>query len=247
MNNIIVTINSYPSFEFNKQSIESFRYAANRWNCDFFERINRYDPKYPTKSYIWDKFWVLSNFQNYDSVLYLDSDCIINSISENIFDQVDDEHDVFVVLDGNPGRFKNDFYKKTYSKNFSIKANENIIFHNMFENFNEKNYYDNYFNCGMFLFKPKNMKDYMDSFFQKIMDEKIMKYFAEGNDEQNFMNAWFLEQKIKTKFLDNTWNWIAPDIVDEFEMYSGRMVPNIYHFCGTNLSKERLKNYDRWR
>ena len=162
--NLIVTINSYPNFEFHKQSIESFRFAANRWKCDFYEKTYSEENGFPGKRYIWDKFWILSNFTNYDNVLYIDADCIINSKSPNIFNEIDDVHDFYVVVDGNPGRFEDDFYKNIYSKNFSNKSNEHVLFKTIFNSFNIENYLNNYFNAGVMLFKPKKIKKDIDMF-----------------------------------------------------------------------------------
>lgn len=245
--NLLVTINSYPNFEFNKQSIESFRFAANKWGCDFYEKTYSENNGLPGKRYIWDKFWILNNFTNYDNVLYIDADCIINTKSSSIFDEIDDENDFYVVLDGNPGRFENDFYKNIYSKNFSNKSNEHVLFEKMFDGFNIEDYLKNYFNAGMMLFKPKKIKKYIEQLNSFVITDEVLNYFNNDGEDQNLLNAWILNTDIKIKILNNKWNWIAPDIHDEYEMFLGEMKPNIYHFCGTNLSKERLTTYDRWK
>jgi lipopolysaccharide biosynthesis glycosyltransferase len=246
--NIIVTINNYPNFKSNEESIESFRNAATNWSCDFYEKKTHEDSKLPGKKFFWDKFWILNNFKEYDNVLYLDSDCVINSRSPSIFNEVENDYDLFVVLDGNPGRFSDDFFKNIYSKNFSNKANEHNIFINIFKKFNVETYVENYFNAGLMMFNPKRFSKHLESLNNTINSEEILKLFNNGLDDQNLLNAWVLESGVKIKYLDNTWNWIAPDISQEYEtMFLKPMIPNIYHFCGTNLSKERLKTYNRWR
>lgn len=246
--NLIVTINNYPYFKHNEESIESFRNAATNWSCDFYEKKSSEDSNLPGLKFMWDKFWILNNFKDYDNVLYLDSDCIINSKSPNIFNEADDRYDLFVVIDGNPGRFKDDFFKNIYSYNFSNKCNEHELFPEIFTNFTVDSYLKNYFNAGLILFKPKKIFKYLDSLNEFTKKIEILDLFNKGLDCQNFLNAWTLEVGIKIKYLNNSWNWIAPDISEEYEtMFLGPMIPNIYHFCGTNLSKERLKTYDRWR
>jgi lipopolysaccharide biosynthesis glycosyltransferase len=245
--NLIVTLNSYKNFEFNNQAIESMRHAASRWNADFYEKTYFESDELPGKKYIWGKFWIFNNFENYDNVLYLDSDTIINSKAPNIFNEIDNIHDLYVVLDGNPGRFENDFFKKDYVYNFSRKSNSIETFFKKIKNFNEEKYFNKYFNSGVILFNVKKFKIYFNEFLKFLNDDEIRDYLQNGGCDQDMLNAWFSTKDIKIKYLDNTWNWIAPDIVEEYEMFLGSMIPNIYHFCGTNLAKERLKDYDRWK
>lgn len=244
--NIIVTLNSYKNYEFNNQSIESMRFAANKWNADFYEKTYFENDDLPGKKYIWGKFWLLDNFDNYDNVLYLDSDIIINSNSPSIFNQIDDSA-LYVVVDGNPGRFKDDYFKKNHSYVFATKANAIKTFTENIKNFNEEIYLKNYFNTGVILYNPKKFKPYFKELKEFLNKKEIINYLDNGGCDQDIMNAWFSTKDIKIKYLDNTWNWIAPDILDEYDMFLGSMNPNIYHFCGTNLAKERLKGYDRWK
>jgi lipopolysaccharide biosynthesis glycosyltransferase len=245
--NLIVTLNSYEEFKYNEQSIESMRHAARRWGADFYEKTYFEDETLPGKKFIWGKFWIFSNFENYDHVLYLDSDTIINSKAPNIFDEIDHIHDLYVVLDGNPGRFENDFFKKTYVYNFSRKSNSIETFLKKIKNFNEEKYFDNYFNAGVVLFNVQKFKPHFNEFLKFLNDDEIRNHLHISGCDQDILNAWFSTKDIKIKYLNNTWNWIAPDIADEYGMFLGPMIPNIYHFCGTNLSKERLKDYDRWK
>jgi lipopolysaccharide biosynthesis glycosyltransferase len=247
MRNLIVTLNSYEEFKYNEQSIESMRHAARRWGADFYEKTYFEDENLPGKRFIWGKFWLLNNFENYDNVLYLDLDTIINSNSPNIFNETNDRDILYVVLDGNPGRFKNNFFKKNYSYNFSIRNNSINIFNKIIDFFDEKKYFDHYFNAGIILYKPKKFKPHFEEFLKFIKNDEIQEYLKNGGGDQNLLNGWFSTKNIDIKYLDNTWNWIAPDIVDEYDMFLGPMKPNIYHFCGTDLSKERLKTYDRWK
>jgi lipopolysaccharide biosynthesis glycosyltransferase len=246
--NIIVTINNYPNFKSNEESIESFRNAATNWSCDFYEKKTHEDSKFTGKKFIWDKFWILNNFKEYDNVLYLDSDCVINSKSPSIFNEVENDYDLFVVLDGNPGRFVDDFFKKKFSVNFSNSSGEHKEFPKIFQKFNIETYLKNYFNSGVMLFKPDRFSKHIKSLNTFLFTKEIIELFNKNMGDQNFLNAWALESGLKIKYLDNTWNWIAPDISQEYEtMFLKPMIPNIYHFCGTNLSKERLKTYNRWR
>jgi hypothetical protein len=66
---------------------------------------------------------------------------------------------------------------------------------------------------------------------------------------QNFTSAYLTHSNLNIKFLSKEWNWLAPDIHTECneEYFWGKMKPNIYHFTGTDLAKERLKTYTNWK
>lgn len=246
-NNLILVINAYDEFSKNSQAIESIRCAANRWKSDFLE-ITKLKYESMPHQLFWNRIDLIDKFKMYDKILFLDSDIIINSKSPNIFDELIDE-DLAVVLDCNPnGRFENDWFKNQYGYYVMNLENCVKVFQNEIPNFNDEEYYKNYFNMGVMLMNPKTISKSLNKLKGKIINNKnLYNLLSKGwHTEQNFFNSWLGSDNINIKTLDNKWNWIAPDIADEYDMFMGDMKPWIYHFCGTNLSKERLETYDRW-
>ena len=96
----------------------------------------------------------------------------------------------------------------------------------------------------------------LKKFFNDIIKELVE---ASTNEELNITlhNEWIFIQNLisavlstsdlKLKTLADTWNWIAPDINLEWDMFCGPMHANIYHFTGTDGSKETLKTYEGWK
>ena len=87
------------------------------------------------------------------------------------------------------------------------------------------------------------LNDYINHKFDLLNEKNYGDHFI----NQNCLSAFMSGRNEKVKILDDTWNWIAPDISQEYNKFMGPMVPNIYHFCGTNLAKKRLETYDRWK
>lgn len=255
MKTIIIVHNAYDNIYCTKESIESIRHAANRWKSNFFEITHFQFPNSPDDLF-WQRIWMFENFLEYDLVLNLDVDIIINSNSPNIFNELTDEYDFAAVLDGNPGgRFVEDDWYRKRSHDFSKLHDSLYMFKKYIPNFNEKIYSDIYFNAGVFLFRPKimnviiqNLKNIMfdNVEFYNYFDKKKNKSIYAG---QNILSAILSPHVNRLKLLDNTWNWIAPDDLTEYNesMFLGKMKPNIYHFTGTDGSKDSIKNYDRWK
>jgi len=247
-NNLILVINAYENFSYNSQSIESIRCAANRWKCDFIEITDLKYESLPHKLF-WNRINLINKFNFYDKILFLDSDIIINAKAPNIFNELTVE-DLAVVLDGNPnGRFENDWFKKQFSTHVMNLENCVDVFKTEIPNFNYDDYWNNYFNMGVMLINPKTISKSLNRLKINIFNNKnFYELLQKGwHTEQNFFNAWLTNDGLNIKILDNKWNWLAPDISDEYDMFLGEMKPWIYHFCGTNLSKERLNTYDRWK
>jgi hypothetical protein len=129
------------------------------------------------------------------------------------------------------------------------------IFKRKINNFSEETYLENYFNMGVFLYRPKSLFPIIQEMKEMIFkDEELMKYlsYKECGDwfpSQNFTSAYLTHSNLNIKFLSKEWNWLAPDIHTECneEYFWGKMKPNIYHFTGTDLAKERLKTYTNWK
>ena len=276
MKSIIVVINclggNKEKWESNSNSLESIRWASQRWGVDFFEMIDvkykRYNPDNGIRNIrnsdgicawngfagtkMWQLVWIMENFLNYDRVLVIDSDVVINSKAPNPFGLIDD-YDFGGVLDGNPGRFvdyEDDYFRNRFSKRFSV-LNGCLEYLSRIPGFTEKNYWNNYINTGVLLFKTKSMSQHVLNLKKMLLDPECLKNYIENHDspiDQNLTSAWISTLDIKIRILDNEWNWIAPDTAEEYNgIFAGRMVPWIYHFCGTGGVKDSLKIYDRWK
>jgi len=256
MKNLIVVQNAYEDLNITKNSIESIRYAAHRWKCNFFEITQFQFPNAPEHIF-WERMWAFENFQDYDKVLTIDADCVINGNSPSIFDELTNEFDFAAVLDGNPGgRFKHDddWYRK-HSYSYHLLNNSVEILTKYLPGFDYNTYWKTYCNMGVFLFRPKPMS---------IITTELKKLLLNNTEFYNYMdckkngnifsgnNIWTAIVSVyhqRLKLLDNTWNWLAPDDFIEYnsDMFLGKMKPNIYHFAGTTGSKDSLKTYDRWK
>jgi len=272
MKDLIVTINCWRGnidrWKTTSNSVESIRQAAQRWGTDYFELSDIKYPEYNPPggirkaggvgerngfltTFLWQKVWVMENFTNYDRVLIIDTDTIINSKAPSIFNELGGS-DVAAVLDGNPGRMpdKGDYFRNAFSYNTARCGNELEHFQAI-PGFDESVYWDNYFNAGVLLYNAKVMGLRVNELKNLMLNSPQINYYIENVEapvDQSLLNAWVSFSGINLKHLDNTWNWLAPDTVEEFNtMYSGPMQPNIYHFCGTNLAKENCETYNRWK
>jgi lipopolysaccharide biosynthesis glycosyltransferase len=251
---LIVVQNAFDDLKITEQSIKSIRYAANRWQSNYYEITHFQFPQSPSKI-MWDRIWAMENFLEYDKVLILDPDIVINVNAPNIFDELNDEYDLAVVLDGNPGRFEKDFLRNGIVKNISKLHNSIEIFKQTIENFDENTYWNWYFNNGVFLFKPKKMYEITQKIKNLIYNNNIIHKFIDlsiSGDSfpcQNLINVMISHSNLSIKTLHNNWNWTIPDIVQEYTkefFLSDKMIPYIYHFTGTHNSKEFLKTYVKW-
>ncbi len=254
--NIIVVQNVFEDPNLTIHSIESIRNAAKRWGADFYELNTIQSPDSPNP-FFWDRMWEYTEFSKYEKVLILDPDVVINIKAPNIFDQLTTEFDFCVVKDGNPGeRFENPVYlRDSIVKHNAMAGNTIEIFQKNIIGFSEEEYWDNYFNVGVNLFYPERIKSAIEKMRNLVFNNmEIYKYvnFRNGGvwfSPQNLINAVFITEGVKIKFLENEWNWVLPDIAEEYneEFFLGPMKPWIYHFTGTNGSKESLAQYNRWK
>lgn len=251
--NLIVVQNVFDNLSDTEQSIKSIRYASHRWKSDFYEMCyfkNENSPSY----LFWDRIWAMENFTNYDKVLIVDPDVIINEVSPNIFDLLDDNSDLCVVHNINLGRASTPYLEYTSLRISKLHDTINL-FNKKINNFSDEHYFENYFNMGVFLFKPKSLEPIIQEMKDMIFsDEELQRYmsYKDKGDwfhAQNFTTAFLSHSNLSIKFLDKEWNWLAPDIDTEYneDYFWGPMKPFIYHFTGTNLAKERLKTYTKWQ
>jgi lipopolysaccharide biosynthesis glycosyltransferase len=251
--NLIVVLNAYKNFQDTEQSILSIRNAAHRWDVDFYEMCFFRNSNSPSPL-LWDRIWALENFKNYDKVLVLDADIIINENSPNIFEFLDNSHDLCVVKNVNEDRIDSEFLKQI-SDTAALLHGSIELFQKKIPNFDSSEYLENYFNMGVLLYRPKSLEQIIEHLKYTIFsDEELLEYCSRKKSgdwyhEQNLVSAFFLHSTLKIKFLPKEWNWLCPDITSEFteEFFLGPMKPFIYHFTGTNLAKERLKTYTKWK
>ena len=251
--NLIVLFNVFDQLDPYPQSVESIRHAANRWGVDYFEIKsfkNTLDDLYQINKLSSTVFWTYTNFLNYDKVWVVTPDMIINSNAPNIFDELEDKYDFAAVLDGNPtNRFDYpNFLKDSIVKNIAYENDCIEAFNKYIPNFDSSHYWKNYFNLGMYLFRPKRIYDSISKLKTLLsQNTELISNFKDFFFYQNLFNAWISSQPINLKILDDTWNWVLPDMAEEWDMFLGPMQPHLYHFCGTNLAKERCVTYDRWK
>lgn len=273
--NCILVLNAYPDPEINKNSIESIRIVAKRWNSDFIE-INYLEDRgnnISTKLFF-TRFEIIKKFSFYNKILILDSDIIINSKSPNIFDELE-EYELAGVLDGNPSRFPNNWVKETIVRNiinyFNFESFSDIL------QFDQNKYFHYYLNSGVIMCSPSKIKNKLETFLDILeQNPKILIALESSLGDQNLANVFFSNYLNNIKILNNKWNWIMPDaagkngwILDQFDpstgelidwekdsdtppdwtdnLFRGSMHPYIYHFCGTENAKEICKTYSGWR
>jgi len=245
-NNLIVVLNAYDEFRFNSNTVESIRLAANRWKCSFLELTEAKHSELPQFK-LWNKLWMIENLVQYDKVLYIDMDTIINSKCPNIFEELSEDQDMAIVKDGNPGRFQDNFFKIQYVDNIMNFDDAVNVFSKYFKHFNLEQYSEKYFNSGIMLFRPNRLLKYSLELKELIFkNPELMEFLSRSwATEQNILNGWFTSSGINIKYLDNTWNWIAPDM--ENHSLDIPMHKNIFHFCGTDSSKYSLLTYNNWK
>ena len=253
--NLIVVQNVFEDLRDTEQSIKSIRYAAHRWKSNFYEITSFQFPNSPSNIF-WDRLWACQNFLEYDKVLILDPDIVINSKCPNIFEELTSEFDLAVVLDGNPGRFENDPIKNGVVRYISELHESVEIFQKNIPNFDKTRYWENYFNNGVFLYNPKKIYKTMEYIKELLFNNnkihKFVDYSICGDTFpcQNLFNAVISSSNLKVKNLDNKWNWLMPDVDLEYNhnfFLSEQMIPWIYHFTGTPHSKNFLKTYTKWQ
>lgn len=254
--NIVVVQNVFDDPELTIQSMDSIRHAAKRWGADFYELNTVHHPKAPNP-FFWDRIWEYQFFGQYEKVLVVDPDIVINVKAPNIFDELTPEYDFCAVKDGNPGdRFADPVYlRDSITKRNALVGNTIEIFEKNIEGFTFEKYWENYFNVGVTLFYPERTNQMMKRIKDLIFNNSEIYQYVNFNgggiwfSPQNLINAVFVSENVRIKFLQNEWNWVLPDIAEEYHngFFLGPMKPWIYHFTGTSGSKDSLKSYDRWK
>lgn len=247
MNDLVVVPNVFDDFYFNSNAIESIRFACKNWNVNFFE-LKKFmyvsdKIKNPVTS---NRLWMMKYFTNFDRVLILDPDIVINLKSPNIFNELD-EYDFAGVHNANPTRLSTYNHMKCVNDHLSSIGIE--ILQKYIINFDKTKYFNTCINGGVYLFKPNKLSNVTDYIIKLIeTHEEIQTILhSEWVFIQNIISAALSTSDLNIKILNDTWNWIAPDINLEWDLFCGPMHANIFHFTGTPGSKDSLKTYDKWK
>jgi lipopolysaccharide biosynthesis glycosyltransferase len=247
MSNLVVVPNVFDDFYWNSNAIESIRYACKQWNANLFELKTFMGTSDKIHSGITsNRLWMMKYFTDFDKVLILDPDIVVNSKSTNIFDELG-EYDFAGVHNANPTRkatYEHMSRVDQYLSSIGIDILEKYL-----ENFNRERYYDYCINGGVYLFNPKKLNKVTNYILHLIETyEEIKNTLNEqGFFIQNLISAALSVSDLNIKILEDKWNWLAPDINLEWELYCGPMHANIYHFTGTNDSKNSIATFDRWK
>jgi lipopolysaccharide biosynthesis glycosyltransferase len=247
MNDLVVVPNVFDDFYFNANAIESIRHACKRWGANFFElKKFMHVSNHIHNGVTSNRLWMMKYFTDFDRVLILDPDIIINSNASNIFDELG-SYDFAAVHNANPTRMSTYSHLKPVTDFLSGVGVD--VLERYIPRFNKQKYYDVYFNGGVYLFNPKKLAPVTDQILYlantNVEINKIL--HEEWIFIQNLISGVLSISNLNIKTLDDTWNWIAPDINLEWDLFCGPMHANVYHFTGTDVSKDSMKSYTRWK
>lgn len=181
-------------------------------------------------------------FNQYDKIVYLDSDTIVNGDICNLFDMDISNHYVGAVYDSIIGYYQR--IKKIICYNNGYLYNINTYR----TKFLGLDYPERYFNAGVLLFNLKECRK--DIPFQKVVDTLHSKNYV--YNDQDVLNILFNSKVIP---LDISWNYMnyieelcSSGVKDYLELYSDlkRDDYNIIHYIGQLKpwnSKVRLDEY----
>jgi len=200
---------------------------ARKWNCDYITiKENFYENCYPS----WNKFYILENL-NYDRVLFLDSDTIINPecpdpfVYKDDFIAVKDMHDICL----------ND--PILLSKTIADYITPHFDYLKSVDKSLNNSYIEKFFNTGVMLFTPKIISPLIKKYKNLINTNKLN---GTSHREQTLIN-YIIQKEIDVFYLERKWNVIDPDITKPMD-------GNIYHFTGPRNKelKKEIFNY-KWQ
>lgn len=231
MKNILVTLNINNILTDNSKS--SFLFAADRWQVDFLEfKENFFTDYYPS----FNKFKILESFLDYDRVIFLDADTLINHLAPN----------PFLTYFG-------DFcaVKDVHSKNINFILENNIeldyltpYFNFIRQNIDSKtndDYIINFFNSGVMMFSPSKTYDIIQKnkkLLPNVNDENKLHLIS--HYEQALLN-YIIQNNFTIEFMNSKWNVIDPDTERQMDGF-------IYHFTGkkNDFLKTKINSY-KWK
>jgi len=168
------------------------------------------------------KIFDYENINNYEKILFIDSDIIIHTDLNNIFNNINEDNLLYVKRESlNTEDHKNIYYS------LQLYTEEQL------DNFKRDNTF--VFNAGQFGFiNSEQMKTHFNNINNLIRNHKGESFY-----EQSFMNHYFNLHKLKNDdILDNNVRLFPENDV----MYENKII----HFCGLgegNPKFERMSNY----
>jgi|19_taG_2_1085344.scaffolds.fasta_scaffold46638_2 lipopolysaccharide biosynthesis glycosyltransferase len=226
--------------ELSENTQESFTQAANKWSSD---NIVFNDPVQPPGFHdMFTKLFLCNYLHDYDQCIYLDTDMIINSKAPNPFELFNDEECCYVVRDLQTETV-------TPKQKYSLKKTRlcgpwyATLKQIIKTDITKQQFFDNFFNAGMFIFSPKKHK-HIFSAIQQALQYLPQEYYPIHQVEQALLNLYFMTLlKDKLIYIPQVWNYLDPPIDTK------TMEGYIYHFNGffPDEVKKCIYTYDKWR
>lgn len=226
---IDVTGKENKTLNISNSSVNSY---AKKYNCEYISDTKYFHKVEHSKNYYkylfnWIRVIYDDYFDQFDNVLYLDSDMIITKYAENIFNEVQKD-DVFLCC-------------KEYPQ-FTPIIDKNVFF--PYTVLEEEGILDKYEsdgvwpNTGMMIFTRK-FRQLAKKYFNDIdtyhhpdvYKEKSTRFI---NYDEFYMLCMLLKYDIKTRYLDRQWNSLV-----EFEY-----TKYFYHFNNSDIVKQRRKQLE---
>ena len=177
----------------------------------------------------YEKLNAFSYIHHYDKVCIIDSDIAIKYNSPNIFDEIDNRHDIAGVLERDlpaSSQYINLIKKYGHGQYIKIKDEMGI-------DFNDRG--PAYYNSGVLLFNKNILKYLNDDTPKQLIERDEFKRFVDEEGEwvhagdQTPLNYWFYTERMKIKSLDWKWNALYMALNDN-QLKQG----NFIHFLLSN-------------
>jgi len=218
--------------------LESQIHAANRWGCKYIiehKPNDLFKDCYPS----WNKISALYDkefYYNFDRILILDSDILINIKAPNPFDLCN--YNAFNVVRDSHYKYIND--KETLNKHIKDYITPHYRYFEIRSHDISFSYIKNFFNSGVMMYSPAKLlsRDINNPKYTNIILDSILD--GTSHREQAIIN-YIIQAEIDINYLDKTWNIIDPNISKPMRGY-------MYHFTGKDWSglKEKVKTYN-WK
>lgn len=208
MKNLLLTLhlNLPVSYAF-----KTFEYYCKKHNLHL---INITKPSVNFTNVYFEKFIFLDLLEEYDRILYLDSDVLITPHAPNIFEIYSDENFFYAYHENSESDYMDrDKYIESITNKIYWPTEENNKFR--------------YFNAGVMLFS-KNHKEFFANFKEET--EKHPELLSFG--DQTILNYLSVKNNLPFKSLSADWNKMSLGMEDPyFERYSS----NFIHYAGPDF------------
>jgi hypothetical protein len=171
----------------------SFLSARDRWGCEYVELVSPCGDLFPgCVKYIGSQ--AVSGFSR---VMFLDADAVISPHAPNPFDLCVSRNTLYVVSDYQAGNQTDHWREHAYREPMAAYQVQHPDFEFM--------PYDQFFNGGMFLFRPSPA--IMTLFYRVFhaMDESFSKLY----EQATFNIVAFNDASIALAYLPETWNYMV--------------------------------------